>query len=114
MKEFKKIEIAPNVGIEQYLDMVDSFVKEIFDIDEGCLVTDESSLTDFLECVGPAFKTIEEAREYVPTNEEIEQYEKQKRDMLKKIEDVYGVDVSDIEDLNLMEVLQRIRIINNI
>ena len=36
------------------------------------------------------------------------------KETLDKIKEIYKVDVSDIEDLNLSKVLQRIRILKNI
>lgn len=42
-----KIEIAPKARIEGHLDLIDDILKRYFEI-EGALVTDESSLWDFL------------------------------------------------------------------
>ena len=90
---FDEIEIAPQVLAEQYEDIANHFIPQIIGV-KGFLITDESSLLDF--------------------NFEIEDG-KVKRDTdktLKKIEDIYGVDVSDIKDLNLIKIFERLRILS--
>jgi hypothetical protein len=94
-KKIKKIEIAPSFEIEQSQDFVDEFLYKIFGI-KGALVTDESSLYDF---------------DFEFENDKIKHRTKETLDKIKK---VYSVDVSDIEDLNLSKILQRIRILKNI
>lgn len=84
----REIEFAPQVVIEQYYDLVDIFLKEVFDV-EGAWISDESSLYDF--------PFVEEDEDEEPT--------------LDKIKRIYEVDVSDIEKLNLVKVLERIKIL---
>ena len=93
--KFKKIEIAPSFEIEQSQDFVDEFLKKIFCID-GALVTDESSLYDF---------------DFQIEDLKVVHYTQQAIDKIKR---VYDVDVSDVEDLNLSKILQRIRLLKNL
>ena len=91
--KYKKIEFAPQVLTDQYEDIANHFIPKILGI-KGYLITDESELTDFnLE--------IEDEKIKQKTNKD-----------LKEIERVYGVDVSDVEDLNLMGIFERLRIIS--
>jgi hypothetical protein len=79
------IELAPTVEIEQYEPLANEFFEKILAMNYNeCLVTDESSLWDFHS---------EE------TNEEYH----------RKIMEVYGTDVSDIESGNLVRIFERIR-----
>ena len=79
------IELAPTVEIEQYEPLANEFFEKILAMNYNeCLVTDESSLWDFHS---------EE------TNEEYH----------RKIVEVYGVDVSDIESGNLVRIFKRVR-----
>jgi hypothetical protein len=82
----REVEFGSQVAIEQYLDMADEFIKNVFNI-ELCFVSDDTSLYDF---------------------------EDSKEKIFKKVKYIYNVDISDIEDLNLVEVLKRIRILKNI
>lgn len=91
--KYKKIEFAPQVLTDQYEDIANHFIPKILGI-KGFLITDESSLLDFnFEIVDRKVK-----RETNKT--------------LKEIEKVYGVDVSDVEDLNLMSIFERLRILS--
>jgi hypothetical protein len=77
--------LAPTVEIEQYEPLANEFFEKILAMNYNeCLVTDESSLWDFHS---------EE------TNEEYH----------RKIMEVYGTDVSDIESGNLVRIFERIR-----
>ncbi|MEW6609694.1 MAG: hypothetical protein AB1414_19990 [bacterium] len=80
-----EIEFAPTVEIAQYEPLAGEFFKQILAMNyDECLITDESSLWDFHS---------EE------TNEEYH----------RKIAEVYGVDVSDIKNGNLVQIFKRIR-----
>ncbi len=77
-------ESAPTTELDSYDELVDDFIEKILELDPStCWITDWSSLGEFI------FKTDEEYKQ--------------------KIAEVYGVDVSDIESGNLVEILQRIR-----
>ena len=96
MSKYEKIEIASQFLIDQYMDIADDFIIKICE-KKGALLTDESSLYDFDFEIGDDDKIIH----------------KDMKKVLKKIEEVYGVDVSDIEDGNLVEIFKRIRILGN-
>lgn len=82
----KKIEFAPTTGVDMFLDISEEFMKKIFDFEAGeYLITDESSLHDFTGLD-----------------------EMKLTDIQKKIQDVFDIDVSDIESGNLLEILTRI------
>lgn len=82
----KKIEFASTAGIDMFLDISEEFMKKIFDFDSGeYLITDESSLYDFMGLD-----------------------EMKLTDIQKKIQDVFDIDVSDIESGNLLEIFKRI------
>ena len=82
----KKIEFASTEGIGLFRDIANVFMLRIFDFEPGdYLITDESSLTDF---VGVGDLKL--------------------NDMQRKIHALYGVDVSDVEDGNLLQILGRI------
>jgi hypothetical protein len=79
-----EIELAPTVEIEPYEPLAGEFFEKVLAMNYGeCLVTDESSLWDF---------------HGEETNEEYH----------RKIVEVYGVDVSDIESGNLVQIFKRI------
>lgn len=79
-----EIELAPTVEIEPYEPLAAEFFEKVLAMNYGeCLVTDESSLWDF---------------HGEETNEEYH----------RKIVEVYGVDVSDIESGNLVQIFKRI------
>ena len=82
----KKIEFAPTAGVDMFLDISEEFMKKIFDFEPGeYLITDESSLHDFTGLD-----------------------EMELTDIQKKIQGAFGVDVSDIESGNLLEIFMRI------
>lgn len=94
MPEF---EFAPQFQIEQYDDILADFIsrviKPIMGIEE-VLLTDESSIYDLdAEIVGDRI---------VHHTEKI----------LTKIKKVYGIDVSDVDKLLLVDIFKRIRILS--
>ena len=82
----KRIELASTDELDMFRSFADDFMQEIFCMEPGSyLITDESSLRDFqgvedLELAG----------------------------IHRKIQEIYGVDVSDIVSGNLVEVFARI------
>lgn len=91
----KRIELAPQVGIEQYEDLVEMFCRrvlyDVVDTDGGYLplLTDESSLTDFTGLWG--------------TKPDLEH-------ILTRIEDAYGIACHDIDPPLLVQVFARLRL----
>jgi hypothetical protein len=76
------IEFASQERVNAHADLADDFIQRILRID-GAWISDESSLWDF--------------------------HQGEKNDaLLTSINEVYGVDVSDIESGNLAEILERI------
>lgn len=96
MPEYEKIEFAPQVQIEQYEDILEDFINRIiypiFKI-RDLWISDESSLDD-LDAEIIDGKVVHHKEEF-----------------LSRIKEVYGIDVSDVEDLLLVEILKRIRIL---
>ena len=83
----RKIELASTKGIECFRDLADQFMSVIFDLEAGdYLITDESSLADF---VGVDDLNLD--------------------DILSKIDDLYGIDVSGVERGNLVGIFSKIR-----
>ena len=81
-----KVTHAPTTGVDSMIHISDTFMKEIFDLDQGdYFITDEARLLDFTEFG---------SGDITP--------------FLKKIENVYGVDVSDVPKGNLLEIFRRI------
>jgi hypothetical protein len=77
------IQFAPMVEIAKYEEIAEDFFPKILEMDyRDALITDSTSLWHF------SFTEDEELR--------------------RRIREVYGVDVSDIEDENLVQVFQRI------
>lgn len=97
MPEFDKIEFAPQFQIEQYDDILIDFiarvVKPIMGI-EGVMLTDESSLYD-LDAEVTENGIVHHTEEF-----------------LDKIKEVYGIDVSDVENLLFIDIFKRIRILS--
>jgi hypothetical protein len=90
-KPSEKITIAPHELIDQYEDIANHFIPRITEKKHFC-ITDESSLLDLnFEITG---KKIER-----DTDKD-----------LKKIKEIYEVDVSDIKDLNLVQIFERLRL----
>jgi hypothetical protein len=82
----KKIEFAPTTGVDMFLKISDEFMKKIFGFAPGeYLISDESSLHDFTGL-----------------------NELDLTDIQKKIRDVYDLDISDIESVNLLDIFKRI------
>ena len=79
------IEFASTEEIEECSDIVNDFLEKVlgFDEEKAVFISDESSLWDFHR------------------EDSNEKY-------YKKIKDVYGVDVSDIKDGNLLKIFKRI------
>lgn len=79
--------MASTAGIELFEDIMEDFMLDIFGFESGqYLITDESSLHDFIG-VGDMHLA----------------------DILRKIRDVYGLDVSDLKSGNLLEIFERLR-----
>ncbi len=82
----KKIEFAPTTGIDRFFEISEEFMKKVFDFGPGeYFISDESSLHDFTGLDEMEFSDIQ-----------------------KRIQDVYDIDVSDIESGNLLEIFKRI------
>lgn len=84
--------MAPSGGVEMFADMADDFLYRIFDI-RGALITDESSLSDFLP---------------LPFEEDKKEQADEMAETYDKIQNIYGVDVSDIKSGNLLKIFLRI------
>ena len=92
MNKHRNFEIAPDDNIQKYKEFADKFLLDVFELEEGALLTDESSLYDFdMEIDVADKKVIHHTEEY-----------------LKKIEYLYGVDVSNVEGLILYKVVEKI------
>jgi len=84
----KKIVFAPTTGVDMFLEISGDFMKRIFNFEPGeYLITDESSLLDFTGLD-----------------------EMKMEDIRGRIQDVYDLDVSDIESGNLLEIFKRIHL----
>ena len=82
----KKIDFAPTTGIDRFFEISEEFMKKIFDFElREYLISDESSLNDFTGLD-----------------------EMELSDIQKRIQDVYDIDVSDIESGNLLEIYTRV------
>ncbi|MBI4263102.1 MAG: hypothetical protein HY657_01895 [Acidobacteria bacterium] len=82
----KRIEFAPTAGIEAFEEITEDFMLNIFGFEPGqYLITDLSSLHDF---VG------------VDDMEVV--------DMLARIREVYGLDLADLPNANLLEIVRRL------
>lgn len=93
----KKFEVAPRLDIESYHNIAEEFFPKILDMKyEDVLLTDESHLYDFTMEFG---KTDKESERLTEIRED---------EVLDKIKAVYKLDVSDIDDLNLVEIFKRI------
>ncbi len=79
-----RLEFAPSDVIAQYETIARDFLSRIFNLDyEKCLISDQSSLWDF----------------YASESDE---------PLFQKIRNVYGIDVADIKDGNLVKVFARL------
>jgi hypothetical protein len=82
----KKIEYAPTTGIDMFWEIAEDFMQRIFNFAPGeYLITDESSLWDFAGVDDMEITDIHE-----------------------KIQEVYALDVSDLQSGNLLEIFLRI------
>ncbi len=82
----KRVELASTTGIQTFDEIAEDFMLTLFGFDPGqYLITDLSSLDDF---VGVDDMEI--------------------GDMLTRIREVYGLDVADLPDGNLLEIFRRL------
>ena len=82
----KKIELAPTAGMEMFEGIAEDFMQRIFNLEAGdYLITDESSLHDFTG--------VDDMK--LP-------------DIHHKIQNEYGLDVSDLKLGNLLEIFVRV------
>ncbi len=82
----KKFEFAPTSGVEMFWEISEDFMERIFDFQPGeYLITDESSLTDFTGLDDMKLSDIQ-----------------------SKIQQIYGLDVSEIKSGNLLEIFTKI------
>jgi hypothetical protein len=82
----KRVELASTTGIQTFDEIAEDFMVTLFGFDPGqYLITDLSSLHDF---VGVDDMEI--------------------GDMLTRIREVYGPDVADLPDGNLLEIFRRL------
>lgn len=93
MPKYDKIEFASQILVEQYEEIADHFLPAIFGIKEF-FISDESSLDDF------NFEIVDG------------QIEREREKVSQKIKEIYGIDVSDVEGLNLMKIFERLRILS--
>jgi hypothetical protein len=97
--KYKKIEMAPQISVDQFKDIAVDFMPKIFDMDYAdVLITDESSIWDF------DFEFPDDCKKPVKHNT---------KNYLLKIKEVYGIDVSDVEELLLVKIFERIRILRS-
>lgn len=89
----REIEFAPQVAIGQYEELINDLLRRVFGI-EGAWVSDESSLYDF-DFVLESDKEIEHKTD----------------EALARIEKLYGIDVSNIENLNMVKICERISVL---
>lgn len=83
LKEGKlKIEFASTRKISEYDELAAEFIEQIFGID-SFLITDESSLWDF-------------------------RTEESKKEIWRRIQESYDIDVSDVKDGKLVQIFERI------
>jgi hypothetical protein len=81
-----KFEFAPIEGIEAHAETANRFLTEVLEFhpDDPVFISDESSLTDFDGVLGEGV------------------------DLAERVKQVFGVDVSDIENGNLLKIFERI------
>jgi hypothetical protein len=83
------VQFASSNEIDSFEHIAVKFFNEILDLDYyNCFISDGSSLW------------------YFEDSNSIEHY-------YKKINDIYGIDISDIEDGNLVEIFRRIELLSN-
>ena len=82
--------IAPSTQLDLYSDVAKDFVERIFEVPyESVFMTDRSELWDFWPLLDVDRKD-------------------SKRYLLQKIERIYGIDVSDIKDGNMVKIFERL------
>ena len=82
----KKIEFAPTTGVARFSEIAEEFMNKVFDFEPGeYLISDESSLHDFTGLD-----------------------EMELSDIQIKIQDIYDINVFDIESGNLLGIFTRI------
>lgn len=89
--KYKEIDLAPDGRLLKVEEFALQFVKDVFDID-AVLLTDESSMYDF------DAELPEEGNEVIHHTDEYK----------KKVECLYGVDISDIDGLKIVDIVERI------
>lgn len=89
-KKFKKITFAPQKKVLSYGELLSDFLNKVLGHPEAW-ISDESSLHDFdFELAGKSV-----------------QHNPQR--ILRKIKRIYGVDVSDVRGLKIVDILKRIK-----
>ena len=79
-----KFECAPTSGVDMFQTIAEDFLKRILDLDsKECLITDESSVYDFVDFAEAELRT--------------------------RVRDVYSLDISEIESGNLLKIFRRIQ-----
>jgi hypothetical protein len=83
----KRIEFTPSTGLAMFSEIAEDFMRRILQFELGdYLITNESSLLDFVGANDLELSAIK-----------------------KKIQSIYGLDVSDTGSGNLLEIFARIR-----
>jgi hypothetical protein len=96
-QNYDEIEISPQISVDQFEDIAVAFFPAILDMEyKDVLITDESSLYDFDSEIDPDSKRVIHRTQ----------------ERLDRIKKVYKIDVSDIEDLFLIKIFERIRILS--
>lgn len=102
MKKIKKITFAEQDKINDYNEEAEDFFEKILDMKyEDCLVTDESSLSDFSSCGLP-----ENMGKEATSLKEL--YSVWRGWVKEKIKDVYGISVEET-NINLITLFEKIR-----
>ena len=82
----KKVAFAPTDQIEEFAQLADEFMEQIFDLEPGeYLITDESDVRDFTEMGSP-----------------------DTADIWKRIDEVYGVVSADVRSGRLVDILSQV------
>lgn len=93
-----KYEQAPAVNVEQYDDIAEDFIPAIFGIEEW-LITDESMLDDFVP-----FDLVDDKVVRNPGWFE---------EICQKVQEKFGLDISDMKDAYLWQIFQKIRVMSD-
>lgn len=95
----KKIEFAPQIDITQYEDIAVDFMPAILGHEyHDCWLSDESTPSDFFPKDFIGGKDTRWGPEAM-------------QEFSRRVQERYGVDISDMDDPYLVEVFQRIRIL---